>query len=482
MSTAIVWFRRDLRLHDNPALRAAAEAHDRVIPLFVHAPEEETPWEPGGAARWWLHRSLDALDRSLRQRHSRLTLRRGPSLDALRAVIRETGADTVYWNRLYEPAIIARDREIKTALREQSIEATSFNAALLWEPWTIRTGQNEPYRVFTPFWKTCVRQPVSAPLFVPKPLPGSTTWPDSLALDELELLPRIRWYDAMEHRWQPGEAGAQQRLQAFCDGALLDYADERNRPDRDGVSRLSPHLHWGELSPRQVWQAVTEACHGNPLDQRSSEAYLREIGWREFAHHVLFHEPRTPERSLDERFEHYPWQNDNRLLTLWQQGRTGIPLVDAGMRQLWREGWMHNRVRMVVASFLTKNLRTHWRAGANWFWDTLVDADLASNTLGWQWTAGCGVDAAPYFRVFNPVRQAEQHDPDGAYIAEWLPELAELPVKWRCQPWATPAEMRHRAGVILGVDYPHPIVDLGKSRTEALASYETIKTGSSARR
>jgi len=476
MSTAIVWFRHDLRLHDNPALHAAVAEHERIIPLFIHAPEEQAPWPVGAAAQWWLHHSLAALDRALRQVGSRLTLRHGPSLAALRSLITETNAQAVYWNRLYEPALMNRDREIKAALREQGTTAASYNSALLWEPWTVRTAQGQPYRVFTPYWKACCRQPPEPPQ--PPVLHGldNNSWPDSLKLAALELLPKIRWYAGISRQWQPGEAGAQQRLRAFCHTALTDYPQGRNRPDWDGVSRLSPHLHWGELSPRQVWQAVAERCGGSPLAHSPSEVYVRELGWREFAHHVLFYNPETPERSLDQRFEHYPWQDNPDGLAAWQQGRTGIPLVDAGMRQLWHTGWMHNRVRMVVASFLTKNLRTHWLYGARWFWDTLVDADLASNTLGWQWTAGCGVDAAPYFRVFNPVRQAEQYDPEGLYIAEWVPELAALPARWRAQPWAAPAEVLHRAGVVLDQTYPLPLLDLKQSRAAALAGYEQIKS------
>lgn len=471
---SIVWLRRDLRLYDNPALCAAAE-QGRVLPVYIHAPDEDVPWAPGGAACWWLHHSLAALDRNLRRRHSRLIIRRGPGLEALQRLIEETGARTVYWNRLYEPAAIERDTRIKAALHEQGVTVRSHNGALLWEPWTVRTGSGDPYKVFTPFWKACVQHPPPAPLDVPRLLSSPSCWPDSLPLEALGLLPRIRWHDHMEALWQPGEAGAHQRLDGFRDEALADYADGRDRPDRDGASRLSPYLHWGEITPRQIWRAVTEACGGDPLEQFSTEAYLRELGWREFAHHVLYHFPHTAERSMDTRFEDYPWERDETALRAWQRGRTGIPLVDAGMRQLWRGGWMHNRVRMVVASFLTKNLRIHWLEGARWFWEALVDADLASNSLGWQWTAGCGVDAAPYFRVFNPIRQGERHDPEAEYIARWVPELASLPARWRHQPWAAPEDELRRAGIALGATYPRPLVDLRRSRQQALEGYERIR-------
>lgn len=476
MSTAIVWLRRDLRLHDNPALCVAA-GHDHVIPVYIHAPAEEQPWSPGGAGRWWLHYSLQALATALHQRHSRLIVRRGPSLVALQTLVAESGATAVYWNRLYEPAVIARDREIKRALRATGIETRSFNGALLWEPWIIKTGQGEPYQVFTPFWRASRNRAPAAPLSVPQPLPVAPAGLDSLPLATLGLQPTISWDEGLAATWRPGEQAAQERLAVFCEHIVADYASTRDRPDCDGVSCLSPYLHWGELSPRQVWHALTRRYNGAPLADRSGEAFLRELGWREFAHHVLFHFPHTVDQPLQERFRRYPWRADyDDLLRAWQQGRTGVPLVDAGMRQLWNSGWLHNRVRMVVASFLSKNLRIPWQKGARWFWDTLVDADLASNTLGWQWIAGCGVDAAPYFRIFNPVRQAEQYDPEGAYLVRWLPELVALPPRWRPQPWAAPGSVLNTAKCQLGRDYPRPLVDLKQSRAEALAGYERVKS------
>jgi deoxyribodipyrimidine photo-lyase len=468
MTTALFWFRRDLRLADNPALHRAASEHARVIPIFLHAPHEEAPWPPGAAARWWLHHSLAALDGELRQRGSRLIVRRGDSLSTLRELIRETDASAVYWNRLYEPAIIARDRAVKAALRADGVAAESRQAALLIEPWTLLKADATPYQVFTPFWKACLqRLPPAGPLPIPA-LPGPDRWPDSPPLTELELLPRIRWDDGLAAAWQPGESGALAQLDWFCESALTGYAQWRDWPGRDGVSRLSPHLHFGELGPRQIWAAATDITGGDPLGNKGAETFLREIGWREFAHYVLYHWPHTPEQPLQERFAAYPWRGDyGHLLRAWQGGQTGYPMVDAGMRQLWRTGWMHNRVRMLVASFLVKNCRIPWQEGARWFWDTLVDADLASNTLGWQWTAGCGVDAAPYFRIFNPMRQGEQFDPDGAYVRRWVPELAKLPASVIHQP---------RAGSTEG-DYPAPVVDFAASRAEALAGYERVKAG-----
>ena len=470
MSTAIVWLRRDLRLHDNPALRAACETHDAVIPVYIFAPEEHAPWQPGAASRWWLHHSIAALSTELHKRNSTLILRRGPSLKTLRELAGETEAEAVYWNRLYEPSAIARDSDIKAALRDDGLQVASYNAALLWEPWTVETGQGGPYRVFTPFWRACVQRPPPAPDAAPKPLITAPAWPASLDLSALKLLPDIHWYGGLEDAWQPGEAGAQRRLALFCETLIDDYHQGRDRPDLDGVSQLSPHLHFGELSPRQVWQAVTDRYGGAPLERRGGEAYLREIGWREFAYHVLYHFPDSSEQPVQEKFRNYPWRDGaeaEALLHAWQRGRTGLPLVDAGMRQLWHSGWMHNRVRMVVASFLTKNCRIHWLQGARWFWDTLVDADLASNSLGWQWVAGSGFDAAPYFRIFNPVSQAEKHDPQGDYQRRWVSELEGLDGKALRQPWTLPNDRRP--------NYPEPAVDLSESRKTALAGYQKIK-------
>jgi deoxyribodipyrimidine photo-lyase len=351
-------------------------------------------------------------------------------------------------------------------LRADGVVAESHRAALLVEPWTLLKADETPYQVFTPFWKACLPQlPPPAPLPAPT-LPGPERWPDSLPLAALELLPRIRWDEGLAAAWQPGEAGALARLDQFCETGLTGYARWRDWPGRDGVSRLSPHLHFGELGPRQIWAAAAAATGGDPLGDKGAETFLREIGWREFAHYVLYHWPHTPEQPLQERFAAYPWREDyGDLLRAWQQGQTGYPMVDAGMRQLWQTGWMHNRVRMLVASFLVKNCRIPWQEGARWFWDTLVDADLASNTLGWQWTAGCGTDAAPYFRIFNPMRQGEQFDPDGAYIRRWVPELAKLPASVIHQP---------RAGSTEG-GYPVPVVDFAASRAEALQGWDRIR-------
>jgi deoxyribodipyrimidine photo-lyase len=391
---------------------------------------------------------------------------RGDTLHVLRDIIHRSGAQAVYWNRLYEPAAIARDTHIKQVLREQGVAVHSHASALWHEPWQAKTKQGEPYRVFTPYWRS-LRPSLS--VTTPQPEPAGVTWkalPPSLPLQALELLPRIRWDNGLAETWRPGEQGAWESVELFCDDALADYATGRDLPARHGTSRLSPHLHFGEISPHQVLHALHQHTQRIDLRRRPDlEPFLRELAWREFAYHLLYHFPHTPTESFNARFADFPWATaDEVQLKRWQQGRTGIPLVDAGMRELWHTGWMHNRVRMVVASLLTKNLRQHWLHGARWFWDTLVDADLANNTLGWQWVAGCGADAAPYFRVFNPVSQARKFDPDGVYLRRWLPELADVSIDLLHEPWID-------AGVTRRTGYPLSMLDLAVSRQHALGAY-----------
>jgi deoxyribodipyrimidine photo-lyase len=464
LKLAIFWFRRDLRLADNPGLLAALDAAEQVLPVYLWSPEDEGEWAPGGASRWWLHQSLGALDASLRARGSRLLLRAGPAAEAVATLVEETGAEAVYWNRLYDPALVARDSTLKAQLRARGCDARSFKASVLLEPWELETGKGDPYRVFTPFWKAALKRPEpGAPVAAPRDLRAPSQWPAGLELDALGFMPAVRWYDGLAAHWQPGEDGAHARLEAWCDGGLGEYASGRNRPDRDGTSALSPYLHHGELSPRQAWHAAT--ARRGALPEAELECWLRELGWREFAHHVLYHFPHTPTEPMYEKYAAFPWREQHEeMLEAWQRGRTGIPIVDAGMRQLWATGWMHNRVRMIVASLLVKNIRAPWQAGARWFWDTLVDADLASNTMGWQWSAGSGADAAPYFRIFNPVTQGEKFDPRGAYVRRWVPELAHVP-----------AEVLHRPSGQLAAGYPAPIVDLKRSREEALQALASIR-------
>ncbi|MFZ5537968.1 MAG: cryptochrome/photolyase family protein [Pseudomonadota bacterium] len=471
--TAIWWIRRDLRLADNPAL-AAALLHGPVIPLYIHAPDEEGEAAPGAASRWWLHHSLAALDGQLRALGSRLIVRRAASAQAaLRAVAAATGAEAVFWNRQYAPAQIARDQSVKAALRGLGLRAESFNGSLLFEPWEVLTREGKPYRIFTPYWKACQGHGLDRvdPIVPPSALPPVPREVGSEPLESLRLLPEIPWDTGFHDHWTPGEEGAWRRLRQFIGDGLAGYSAARDRPGHAGTSRLSPHLHFGELGPRQVVRAVLEAQQGDP--DADARRFFSELGWREFAHHILFHFPHTVGRPMNPRWEGFlqGQEADPRLWQAWTRGQTGIPLVDAGMRELWQTGWMHNRVRMIVASMLTKNMQIGWQQGERWFWDTLVDADLANNVFGWQWTAGCGADAAPYFRIFNPVLQGERFDGEGDYVRRWVPELARLPGRWLHRPWEAPAQVLRAAGITLGTDYPHPVVDLAASRQRALDAF-----------
>ena len=474
-SPCLVWFRNDLRVADHPALAAAAHSGRPVIALYVHSPLEDGRWGPGAAARVWLHDSLYALDARLRELGSRLIIRAGPELDALRAIAAETGARTVLWNRRYEPPALARDKATMAALRSDGMEVTSYPGSLLFEPWEITTQAGRPVQVFTPFWRALRARPEPLePIAAPRALAALDERIASLGVDALGLRPRIGWDAGIRGAWRAGSDAAHARLRSFVATGRAGYAESRDVPSRPGTSRLSPHLHFGEISPREIWHAVKRVAERDPDDEWRDSRFLKEIGWREFAHHLLFHFPHTPDRPLRTEFERFPWRADASRLAAWHRGETGYPLVDAGMRELWATGWMHNRVRMVAASFLVKHLLQSWTEGAAWFWDTLVDADLANNTLGWQWTAGCGADAAPYFRVFNPVLQGEKFDMDGTYVRRWLPELERLPARWIHRPFDAPEEELGRAGVRLGVDYPRPVVDHATARAEALAAFARI--------
>jgi len=469
----IVWFRQDLRLVDNPALHAAVEAGRPIVAVYVLDDTGAGAWPLGGASRWWLHHSLTALSAALAERGGRLVLRRGDAGIELDRLIAETGAGAVFWNRCYEPAAIARDKIIKAALDARGIEAKSFNASLLFEPWTIATQSAQPFKVYTPFAKACRAAPAPAqPLPAPVRLPGLAPPPRSDALASWQLLPtHPDWAVGLRASWTPGEAGATARLDRFLDVAVETYRDDRNRPDLEATSRLGAHLHFGEIGPRQLWHATrARAGHGAGPDH-----FISEILWREFAHHLLFHWPDLPARNWRTQFDGFPWADDATGLAAWQRGRTGFPIVDAGMRELWQTGWMHNRVRMIVGSFLVKDLLLPWQAGAAWFWDTLVDADLANNSASWQWVAGCGADAAPYFRVFNPMLQGEKFDRDGSYVRRYVPELARLPTASIHRPWEADATTLREAGVEFGRTYPRPIVDHHAARARALAAFAALK-------
>jgi deoxyribodipyrimidine photo-lyase len=466
----ILWFRRDLRLADHRALTAAVASGRPVLPLHI------LDATIGGAARWWLHRSLASLAASLAARGAALVLRRGDPLEVLSGLAREYGVAEVFTSRLYEPAEADMERRLHASLAERGCSLRRFRGALLFEPEEIATGQGTPFKVFTPFWKACRAAPdPGEPLPAPARIEGGAGVA-SERLEDWQLLPtRPDWAGGLRATWRPGEAGAGDRLETFIDTALAGYAEGRDRPGVNGTSRLSPHLHFGEISPRQVWHRI--GADPALADRPGSLAFLRELGWREFSAHLLHHFPHITTEPFRPELAAFPWHDDAEALQRWQRGRTGYPIVDAGMRELWQTGWMHNRVRMIVASFLTKDLLIHWREGAAWLADTLVDADLASNTASWQWVAGSGADAAPYFRVFNPVLQGETFDPDGVYVRRHVPELAKLPDRYIHRPWTAPRDVLAACGVRLGETYPHPMIDHDLARARALDSYRQIKGG-----
>jgi len=472
----ILWFRQDLRLDDNPALNAAAETGRPLICLYIL--DDKTPgrWRIGGAGRWWLHESLAALDARLRKLGGALVLRRGRAQAVLTELIAETGATGLYGNRTYEPYALARDIEIKAALSERGIEGKGFNGALLFEPWSIVNKSGEPFKVYSAFWRACQAQPPRAPLKTPKRLRFAPV-PASDVLQDWRLKPtRPNWAKAFPEHWKPGEAGAHARLDALLDAKLYDYSQARDLLAEDATSRLSPHLHWGEISAQTVWTRVQTRAAEDPRLQHGADKFLSELGWREFSHHLLFHAPNLPERNWRSAFDAFPWRDDAEGFAAWTHGRTGYPIVDAGMRELWSTGYMHNRARMIAASFLIKHLLIDWRAGQDWFWDTLVDADLANNAAAWQWVAGSGADAAPYFRIFNPVLQGEKFDEDGTYVRRWIPELARLATPNIHKPWEAPPLVLRAAGVRLGETYPAPIVDHAPARARALKALASIKS------
>ena len=468
----ILWFRQDLRLEDNPALLAAHESGQPIIPIYILDDVNSGEWKMGGASRWWLHQSLGALNKSL---DGHLFFEAGDPETILFDVVRQTGADKIYWNRCYDPWRIQRDTLIKKNLSSEALEIKSFNGALLFEPHKVLKKDGTPYRVFTPFYKKgCLERGGEPPMPTSKPEDLDLQNHKRLALDDLKLIPDITWYEEMQTEWQPGEVGAQTCLRVFLENGLKGYKEGRNFPVRENVSRLSPYLHFGEISPNDVWHTaksvmIMEQC------ENDGEHFLSEIGWREFSNTLLYHFPDIPRNNLQKKFDAFPWREDAAALRSWQSGQTGYPIVDAGMRELWQTGYMHNRLRMIVGSFLVKNLLLHWHHGEDWFWDTLVDADLANNAASWQWIAGCGADAAPYFRIFNPVTQGQKFDGTGAYVRRFVPELSKLPDKFLHNPWEAPEDVLEHAEVILDKNYPSPIVDLKLSRERALAAYKSLK-------
>jgi len=474
----IFWFRQDLRLVDNPGLTAAAR-QGAVVPVYILDEEAADTWRMGSAGRWWLHRSLQQLEQQL-QGHLRFFC--GNAGDLLLKLTREVGTQKVFWNRCYEPWSIARDRRIKETLNQTGIAVQSFNASLLWEPWEVLKGDGTPYKVFTPYYrKGCLGR--NTPRSSAGPAPTLRFFPAAnlsgfCHLDELELLPHHSWYKKLEQHWHPGEEGATRRFNDFVADGLEGYRQGRDVPALAQTSRLSPHLHFGEISPHQIRQGLLTAAASARIPEDDLDHFFSELAWREFSYYQLYHNPHLPESPLRAEFQRFPWMKDDKGLRRWQLGMTGYPLVDAGMRELWQTGFMHNRVRMVVGSFLVKNLLLPWQLGERWFWDCLVDADLASNAAGWQWVAGCGADAAPYFRIFNPVTQGQKFDPHGDYVRHYVPEIAALPDKYLHAPWMAPDAVLAAAGIVLGDDYPLPLVDLKQSRQRALDAYQQMRHSS----
>ena len=469
----IVWFRQDLRLSDNTTLHNACKTGKPIMFVYIHDTSLGDEWAIGSASKWWLHKSLESLAADLRLYKHPLILRHGSVIDELDKLIKETNAQGLYFSRHYEPHNVQLETDIHQHFNE-TCEVRRFKNNCLVEPENILNKSGEPFKVFTPFYK-CAMNDLNPPSPIPAP-DSIPSYKSSIASDDLsdwDLLPNEKlWGKDFKKNWRPGEEGAHINFDAFTMHSLNKYNVLRNRPEFIGTSRLSPHLHFGEIGPRQLWHSVFNA--GRDTDP-GSESFIREIMWREFSYYLIHYWPKLPKESFKPNFNEFPWINDQTMLTAWQNGQTGYPIVDAGMRELRETGWMHNRVRMVVASFLIKHLLIDWRHGEKWFWDTLVDADLANNSASWQWVAGCGADAAPYFRIFNPQLQGEKFDPEGVYVKQWLPELQYLPKKFIHSPWDAPELVLKESGVELGRDYPEPIVDHIAARERALSAFEDIK-------
>lgn len=465
--TVLFWFRNDLRLADNPGLFEAAKK-GQVLPIYI-MDEHLSDFKMGSASKWWLHHSLKNLDASL---DCKLNVYAGRPMDVLIDLVKKHNITAVYWNRCYEPDRINDDSKIKAYLKSIAVECQSFNGSLLWEPWEVLKGDKTYYKVFTPYYRNgCLKAGMPR---TPLPKPAQLSCikdKDAITIDALSLIPKIHWYDQMEETWQIGEQSALNRCESFLNEGLLGYKELRNNPAKRNVSRLSPHLHFGEISPNQVWHAALAVGTVRGVEN-DLDCFLSELGWREFSYYLLYHFPKLPRQNFQPKFDAFPWIQNEGFLKAWQSGQTGYPIVDAGMRQLWQTGYMHNRVRMIVGSFLIKNLKLHWHHGADWFWDCLVDADLASNSASWQWVAGSGADASPYFRIFNPVLQGQKFDADGEYTRCFVPELKDLPSKYLFNPWTAPDHVLRASGVVLDRDYPRPIVDLARSRDEALLAYK----------
>ncbi|MHA6299003.1 cryptochrome/photolyase family protein [Devosia sp. CAU 1758] len=460
MSTTLVWLRNDLRLADNAAFATACKDSDSVVAIYVHETDEGL--RPiGAAARWWLNQSLNSIGAALAAIGIEFRIENGAAQTVLAEALKGTRADALHWNRRYGPAERALDADIKTRFRAEGVAVGSHPGNLLVEPWLIQTGQNKPYSVFTPFWKTLRDMEIARPI----PAPGGRPMAFQ-AVDADYQAPQ--WTQKIAGHWTIGEDAARSRLDHFLEESIADYPQGRDYPKRDVTSRLSPHLRFGEISARQVWHAAKAFSYAHPEKAGAVNKFLSELAWRDFSYHQLYHREAIAKVPMQRKYRALAWRHAPAQLRAWQTGQTGIPIVDAGMRELWETGYMHNRVRMLVASFLIKNLLIDWREGEAWFWDCLVDADEANNPAGWQWVAGCGLDAAPYFRIFNPVTQGERFDEEGNYVRRWVPELRGLPDRFIHQPGKAPEGMLEAAGISLDETYPKPIVDLKTSRQRAL--------------
>ncbi len=480
---SIVLFRNDLRLADNPALSAAVHREKPLICLYVWNKKATGYHMPGAVSRWWIHHSLQIFSAHLKTAGNDLTIRHGKTLEVLSNLLKEFPNSHVFWNQSCDPMGQEIERNLLAFLETEKTEGHGFHGNTLINPATILTQSHTPYRVFTPFWNRLQNTlSLSPPLPAPRTLPPQPSVPpQSFPLASLQLLPNIDWAEGIRKSWTPGEHGAEAALKKFLRTPVTVYAMDQDRPDFSHTSQLSPHLHFGEISPGRIWQAIQHAKQKNHNVQarKSYEVYLRQIAWREFSQYLLRHFPQTVHEPLNSTYQTFPYRNNARSLRTWQKGLTGFPIVDAGMRELWHTGWMHNRVRMITASFLTKDLLLPWQKGAKWFWDTLVDADLANNTMGWQWVAGCGADASPFFRIFNPITQGKKFDPDGRYVRKWVPELAGLPSTFIHQPWEGPPLLLAEANVTLGETYPQPMIDHAVARNRAILAYQKFKKSKS---
>lgn len=473
--TVIYWIRRDLRLHDNPALLLAVSTNRPIYFVYV-LDDSNTQWKLGAASRWWLHHSLSALQSSLKQLGANLHFIQGSALAVLPEIAKYFNSDLVVCSRIYEPASLKQDEELKNVLNKNNVQLKIAQGNILFKPGAILNKQGATYKVFTPFYKACMMRGISSEIFdAPTRLSAVKETSNTLTLNELNLLPTLPWDSGLKNTWTPGEKTALNLLDTFINQHLLTYSEQRDFPDLDSTSHLSPYLRFGEITPQRIIHQLNQARYSSPATDKQADNITRQLIWREFATHILLSFPHTLTEPFQEKFKYFPWiSSDSEQQKAWEQGKTGFPIIDAGMRELWHTGTMHNRVRMIVASFLCKNCLLHWRTGANWFWDTLVDADLAQNTMNWQWVAGCGVDAAPYFRIFNPVTQSKKFDAEGHYIRRWCPELGKLRAKHIHSPETAPANILQQADIKLGVDYPYPILSLTETRDRALTIYKSL--------